>query len=102
MKFFACLSILAFLPMPAYAQDPTIAIIGLRHSHVWGHIGKMIEGKPARLVGIAETLPDMIAEAKRRGAADSLFFADYNKMLDERKPQIVWAFVENNRHKEIV
>lgn len=84
-----------------HAQEPTIAIIGLRHSHVWGHIGKMIDGKPVKLVGIAETLPDMIAEAKKRGAPDSLFYTDYKKLLDEKKPSMVWAFVENNRHLEI-
>jgi predicted dehydrogenase len=102
MKLLFCLLIFMVTAANANAQEPTIAIIGLRHSHVWGHIGKMIAGKPAKLVGIAETLPDMIAEAKKRGAADELFFADYKKMLDEKKPQIVWAFVENNRHREIV
>jgi predicted dehydrogenase len=29
-------------------------------------------------------------------------YLDYRKMLDEQKPDIVWAFVENNRHLEIV
>ncbi|HUQ90894.1 MAG TPA: Gfo/Idh/MocA family oxidoreductase [Bryobacteraceae bacterium] len=83
------------------AQE-TIAIIGLRHSHVWGHFGKMLEGQPAKLVGISETIPALIAEAKKRGAADSLFYTDTNKMLDQAKPTMVWAFVENNRHLEIV
>ncbi|MBI4904658.1 MAG: Gfo/Idh/MocA family oxidoreductase [Acidobacteria bacterium] len=88
--------------MPLCAQQPTIAIIGLRHSHVWGHIGKMIDGKPAKLVGIAETLPAQLEEAKKRGAAESLFFADYKMMLDKTRPDIVWAFTENNRHLEVV
>jgi predicted dehydrogenase len=30
------------------------------------------------------------------------YYDDYRKMLDEVKPDIVWAFVENNRHLEIV
>ncbi|MCC6368369.1 MAG: Gfo/Idh/MocA family oxidoreductase [Bryobacterales bacterium] len=97
------ISFLVFLfAMTAAAQEPTIAIVGLRHSHVWGHFGTMLAGKPARLVGIAETIPDVIAEAKRRGAPDSLFYTDFVKMLDERKPAMVWAFVENNRHLEVV
>jgi predicted dehydrogenase len=62
----------------------------------------MIEGKPAKLVGVAETLPSVIAEAKRRGVPDSLFYSDSAKMLDKMKPTLVWAFVENNRHLEIV
>ena len=63
----------------------------------------MVKGKPAKLVGIAETDPELVAEAQeaRRRRAD-LSSADYKKMLDEKKPDIVWAFVENNRHLEIV
>ena len=83
------------------ADQPKIAIVGLLHSHVWGHIGKMIKGEPARLVGIVETEPELIAEAKKRGAAGP-FFSDIKKMLDETKPDIVWSFVENNRHLEVV
>ena len=91
------------LSIPMLAADvPTIAVIGLVHSHVWGHLERMIGGKPARLVGIAETNPELIAEAKKMGAAETLFASDYKKMLDTVKPAIVWAFVENNRHLEIV
>lgn len=84
------------------AEQPTIAVVGLLHSHVWGHLGRMIEGKPARLVGIAESHPELIAEAKKMGAPDSVFFADPKVMLEEAKPDIVWAFVENNRHLEVM
>ncbi len=83
------------------AQDTRIAVVGLVHSHVWGHLSKMIKGEPAKLVGIAESNPDLVAEAKKMGAADSLIFSDHKTMLDKAKPQIVWAFVENNRHMEI-
>jgi predicted dehydrogenase len=88
--------------IPALASEPTIAVIGLVHSHVWGHLERMISGKPARLVGIAEANPDLIAEAKKMGARADLFVSDYRKMLESAKPMIVWAFVENNRHLEIV
>lgn len=84
------------------AQDTRIAVIGLVHSHVWGHLTRMITGGPAKLVGIAEPNPELAAEARKMGAADSLIFSDYKKMLDQTKPHIVWAFVENNRHLEIV
>ena len=88
--------------LPAAAQEMKIAVAGLLHSHVWGHIDKMIRGQPAKLVGITETVPELVAEAKKRGAADSLFFPDLKTMLDKTKPDIVWSFVENNRHLEIV
>lgn len=93
---------LVTLALPVFAADHTIAVVGLVHSHVWGHLGKMVKGQPARLAGVAETAPELVAEAKKRGVAGELFFADWRKMIDEKKPEIVWAFVENNRHLEIV
>ncbi|MBS1834131.1 MAG: Gfo/Idh/MocA family oxidoreductase [Acidobacteria bacterium] len=92
----------ALLLGSAKAQEPMkIAVIGLVHAHAWGHLPKMVAGKPATLVGVAETVPELVAEAKKIGVADNLIYADYNKMLDEKRPDIVWAFVENNRHLEI-
>lgn len=87
---------------PLSAQEPTIAVIGMVHSHVWGQFGKMVKGEPARLVGVAETEPALIDEAVKRGLNRDLVFSDYRKLVDEKKPLVVWAFVENNRHLEIV
>ena len=93
-----CLS----LALPAAAQQYKIAVIGLVHSHVWGHLGRMAKGDVARLVGIAEANPELVAEAKKMVSAETPFFDDYRKLLAEAKPDIVWAFVENNRRLEIV
>ena len=95
----AALLLLAVLP--AYAQNYKIAIIGLVHSHYGGNLPTILKSQQVKLVGIAETIPDLVAEAKSRGAKDVPFFEDYRKMLDATKPDIVWAFVENNRHLEI-
>lgn len=78
-----------------------IAVVGLVHSHVWGHLQTMVAGKSAELVGVAESNPELVAEAKKAGVGENLIFSDYKKMLDDTKPDIVWAFVENNRHLEI-
>jgi len=91
----------ALLTLPVWAQEYRMAVVGLVHSHVWGHLDKMVKGHPARLVGVAETIPELVAEAKKRGVPENLFYSDYKKMLNETKPNIVWAFVENNRHLEI-
>ncbi|MCP5117781.1 MAG: Gfo/Idh/MocA family oxidoreductase, partial [bacterium] len=88
--------------LPLQAQQTRIAVVGLVHSHVWGHLKKMLSGDVAQLVWIAETNPELIAEAKKLGAGDSLFVSDYRQALVSSKPDIVWAFVENNRHLEIV
>jgi len=96
--------LLTLLSFPLAAQQPAqykIAVIGLVHSHVWGHLATMIEGKSATLVGVSEPNPELVAEAKKAGVSDSLFYPDYKKMLEQVKPDIVWAFVENNRHLEI-
>jgi predicted dehydrogenase len=78
-----------------------IAVIGLVHSHAWGRLRAIMQGKSAQLVGVAEPNEELRAEAKKAGVPDDLVFTDYSKMLDQTKPDIVWAFVENNRHLEI-
>jgi predicted dehydrogenase len=93
---------LLLMTVPLCAQDYKIAIIGMVHGHVWGHLQPMLTGSDARLAAIAETNPELIAEAKKRGATGVPIFDDYKKMLDEVKPDIVWSFAENNRHLEIV
>lgn len=85
----------------AQAQSYKIAVIGLVHSHVWGHLGRMAGNQPAELAGIAEPNPELAAEA-RKIAPKARYYDDYRQMLDEAKPDLVWAFVENNRHLEIV
>ena len=62
----------------------------------------MIEGQPARLVGIAETNAELIAEAKMIGVTCAQFYSDSAKMLDETKPDFVWAFTENNQHLKVI
>jgi predicted dehydrogenase len=100
MRTIACLFL--FLLLPAFAAEHTIAVVGLVHSHVWGHLKEVLPGQPARLVGVAETEPELVAEAQKRGVPANLIFADWKKMIDQQKPEIVWSFVENNRHREIV
>ena len=96
------------LPATLPAQDAgtapqpyKIAVVGLVHAHVWGHLKTMVDGKVAHLVGVAEPNAELTAEAKKLGVADNLIFTDYRKMLEQTKPDIVWAFVENNRHLEV-
>jgi predicted dehydrogenase len=100
MRNIACL--LLFLLLPAFGAEHTIAVVGLVHAHVWGHLKEVVPGQPIKLVGVAETVPELVAEAEKRGVPANLIFADWKKMIDEQKPEIVWAFVENNRHREIV
>lgn len=95
-------ALLLSLGLPLAAQQYKMAVAGLVHSHVWGHLGRMAKGDVARLVGVAEANPELVAEGKKLTGPDVPYFDDYRKMLAEAKPDIVWAFVENNRHLEIV
>ena len=95
------LILLSTLALSLSAQEYKIAVVGLVHSHVWGPLERMVKGNPAKLVGVSEKNPELVAEAKKAGVADDLFYDDYVKMLDTVKPDIVWAFVENNRHLEV-
>ena len=63
--------------LPLSAQETKIAVVGLVHSHVWRHLETMIGGEPARLVGIAESNPELVAEAAKLGASEDLFASDY-------------------------
>src|SRR5690349_8987584 len=84
------------------AQEYKMAVIGLVHSHVWGHLPAIAKGHDVKLVGIAETNPELIAEAKKIAGPDVPIFADYKKMLEDTKPDLVWSFVLNNQHLDIV
>ena len=101
MKKLALLTTL--FAIQAMAQTPyKIAVVGLVHSHVWGHLGQMIKSKDVTLVGVAEPSASLQAEAEKAGVSKDLITSDYKKMLAEKKPDLIWAFVENNRHLEIV
>ena len=103
VKSWRLVAALTLAALPALAQPYKIAVIGLVHSHEGTYVPRMTRSEQVKLVGIAETIPDLVSLAKeRQGAKDVPFFDDYKKMLDETKPDFVWAFVENNRHLEIV
>jgi predicted dehydrogenase len=103
VKSWRLLAALTLAASAALAQPHKIAVIGLIHSHEGTYVPRMTRSEQVKLVGIAESIPDLVNLAKeRQGAKDVPFFDDYKKMLDETKPDFVWAFVENNRHLEIL
>ena len=104
ISLFICTSVFPVRSIYAqYSSDSNlrVAIIGLIHSHAWGQLRQLPEMTGVDLVAIAEPVEDLRNEAKKY-APDAEYFTDYRKMLDEVKPEAVWAFVENNRHLEIV
>ncbi len=107
------LALLCLLAVPAAAQQYKIAVVSMLHAHVWLHLGTMLKGEQVKLVGVSETRPELLERAKRTdqipnsqntrpGVPENLIFADWKKMIDETKPDIVWAFTPTNGHVEVV
>ena len=108
------LALLSLLTLPLAAQEYKIAVVSMLHAHVWLHLGTMLKSDKVKLVGVSETLPDLISRAEREdvipqtqgitrpGVPASLIFSDWKKMIDETKPDIVWAFTPTNGHVEVV
>jgi predicted dehydrogenase len=107
------LTIFCLIAAAAAAQEYKIAVVSMIHAHVWLHLGTMLKGDKVKLVGVSETLPDLIARAtredtipnsqtKRPGVPQELIFSDWKKMIDETKPDIVWAFTPTNQHVDVV
>src|SRR5271156_2293008 len=101
------LSVLCLAAMPLAARQYKIAVVSMLHTHVFGHLGIILKGDQVKLVGISETLPELVERAKRPdntrpGVPESLIFSDWKKMIDETKPDFVWAFTPTNEHVDVV
>ncbi|MEP7271003.1 MAG: Gfo/Idh/MocA family oxidoreductase [Acidobacteriota bacterium] len=77
-----------------------LAIVGVIHSHAWGHLRNIAKMEGIELVGISDQVAALREEAGK-AAPGIPIYDDYRKLLDEKKPEAVWAFVENDRHLEI-
>jgi predicted dehydrogenase len=84
----------------ALPAQTKIAFVGLVHSHCWTQLGNVAKIEGVELVGIAEPRAELAAEAKKL-VPNAEFFSDFRELIEKKKPDIVWAFVENNRHLEI-
>lgn len=85
----------------AAAETVKIGFIGLRHGHSWRQLRDVTDIAEANFVGVAESIPELV-EAAREIQPDAHFSADYREFVAAREPDVVWAFVENDRHLEIV
>jgi len=101
------LSILYLVALPLVAQQYKMAVVSMLHTHVFGHLGTILKSDQVRFVGISETLPELVDRAKRPdntrpGVPESLIFSNWKKMIDETKPDFVWAFTPTNEHVDVV
>ncbi len=85
----------------AQAEAVRVGFIGLRHGHAWRQLADISKIAAAEFVGVAESIPGLVEEAKKV-QPDGRYFSDYREFVRSQRPEIVWAFVENNRHLEMV
>ncbi|MGH9824371.1 MAG: Gfo/Idh/MocA family protein, partial [Blastocatellia bacterium] len=77
-----------------------IAIAGFVHGHGVSIIRELLANPGVELVGVADPHPDV--QKVLAGLAPGVpLYDDYRKMLDEKKPDAAWSFVENSRHLEV-
>ena len=94
------LGLAMLVAIPAAAKTK-IAFVGLKHSHCWRQLENVQTIKAVELVGVAEPEAELIEYAKTINPT-AHYETDYKKMIEANKPDIIWAFVENNRHLEIL
>ena len=110
-RFVALLSLLALAAIAAptlgrskgqAGDEPRfrLAIVGINHAHAWGHLRRIVRNPDIEIVGIADPIADLREEAAK-AAPGVPIYEDYRKLLDEKKPEAVWSFVENSRHLEV-
>jgi len=105
---FALLLITCFMT-PARSQEHgtermRIALVGLVHSHAWGFVKRLGELHEKRelieIVGVSDENAELREYIKTLLPGVPVY-ESYAKMLDEKKPEIAWSFVENDRHLEV-
>ncbi len=96
-----CAVLVLFVAAEMLAAGVKIGFIGLRHGHSWRQLAEITEIQEVDFVGVAESIGGLVDEA-RKLQPNAHFASDYREFVHSRKPEIVWAFVENNRHLEIV
>src|SRR5258708_16308909 len=94
-------ALLGFLALPLTAQEYKIAVVSMLHAHVWLHLGTMLKGDKVKLVGVSETLPELIKRATREDVIpqtqnvtrprvpEQLIFSACKQIIHQPKPDIL-------------
>lgn len=104
MRLLVCLAVFFFgLVSRAPAQDKfRLGIVGLTHDHAWGILRDVAKRSDVEVVGIAEGVPELRQQAAKALGHQVTFYDDYQKMLDEAKPQAIMCFGDNRQHLAVV
>jgi predicted dehydrogenase len=80
-----------------------VAIVGLEHGHVEGFLSALRQHHDVELVGVADPNPDLAAKyEKKYSLGHGLFFADMDRMIEERHPQAVLVYTSIGEHRRVI
>ena len=80
-----------------------VAIVGLVHDHVAGFLAQLPRHQDVELVGIAEPDPALQEKYQKKYAlADTLFFKDPAKMIEQRRPQALLVYTSIAEHRRMI
>ncbi len=101
----AALALMAPARLMAQAADRPlrVAIAGLVHDHVAGFLSQLPQHHDVELVGIAEPDPALQEKyAKKYNLADTLFFKDPAKMIEQRRPDALLVYTAIADHRRMI
>lgn len=103
MKKIVCFLLVIMWCILSKAQDSgpaitRIALYGLEHDHAWWMVKHIQDVSRAKLVAIADPHKELLEKAKSKFSSDILYYEDFEKMLDELKPDAVVITAPNNEH----
>ena len=80
-----------------------VAIVGLEHGHVEGFLSALPQHNQVQLVAISDPDPALWAKYEKKFGLDhGLFFADMDKMIDARHPQVVLVYTSIQGHRKVI
>lgn len=83
------------------ADKIRIAVLGMAHDHLWTNLNQLAELDGAELVAGADT-DSRLTEKFTKDTGCKQVFHDYDELLDETKPDAVFAFGATADHADVV
>jgi predicted dehydrogenase len=98
----AWLCVLGGVHVQGQAPPPRfrLAIVGLTHGHSFIAFRTLTSNRNVEVIAIADASAELRAQAAGIWPGVKVY-EDHTRLLDEVKPDGVWAFVDNNRHVDI-
>jgi predicted dehydrogenase len=80
-----------------------VGIVGLVHGHAEGFFSRSLHRPEIHIVGIAEPDKELAARyADKYKIEKSLLFTNVEEMLNQTRPQAVWAYTNTYDHRKVV